>query len=290
MPSSPASTRSSKDGVIVLVQGHRRQGEVADASSSTPTSRRRARAPSKLRNFDREGEHGAAEARPREAQGVPDRPVTARCTNPDSMPPELKGKVPERHTTMFKQRLGELNYEIKDLGLIDLVEGRSRRRDGRDHARADAAAPGCRVGRARSLPRQGRPAADRARSEGRSDPRPARGQARAQVQPGDLTDDQAYLPQRGTPADRRFVVTTQFSAHASTTSLSRAATRASCCVDAGALEDAPFTRQGRAPKKTVTIRSMDTSFLDLNDNCIVRRARPRSASATTSPRRSRVRS
>ena len=37
---------------------------------------------------------------------------------------------------------------------------------------------------------------------------------------GDLTDDQAYLPQRMNLSDRRFAITTQFSAHASTTALS----------------------------------------------------------------------
>ena len=42
-------------------------------------------------------------------------------TNPDTIPPELKGKVPERRTTVFKKRLGQLNYEVKDLGPMDLV-------------------------------------------------------------------------------------------------------------------------------------------------------------------------
>ncbi len=45
--------------------------------------------------------------------------------DPDSMPPELKGRVPERRTTVFKKRLGELNYEVKDLGLIDLAQATS---------------------------------------------------------------------------------------------------------------------------------------------------------------------
>jgi hypothetical protein len=37
-------------------------------------------------------------------------------------------------------------------------------------------------------------------------------------------------------------------------------------IESGALEDAPFTVKGEQPKKTITIRSMETSFLDLNDN------------------------
>ena len=30
--------------------------------------------------------------------------------------------MPERRTTVFKKRLGDLNYEVKDLGLIDLAK------------------------------------------------------------------------------------------------------------------------------------------------------------------------
>jgi hypothetical protein len=86
--------------------------------------------------------------------------------------------------------------------------------------------------------------------------------------PGDLTDEVQYLPQRGMLTDRRFVITNQFSAHASTTSLSRtSADRGLILIDAGAVEDIPYTGKPElAPKKTVTIRSMETSFMDRNDN------------------------
>jgi hypothetical protein len=87
--------------------------------------------------------------------------------------------------------------------------------------------------------------------------------------PADLTDDQAFYPQGRGPADRRFAITTQFSAHASTTSLSRSVDKGLVLIDSGALEDAPFTGASAgkdAPKKTVTIRSMESAFLDVNDN------------------------
>ena len=135
-------------------------------SRSTPTSRRRARAPSKLRNFDREV-NSALLKLVREKRKAYLIAGHGEITDPDSIPPELKGKVPERRTTVFKKRLGELNYEVKDLGLMDLAQGRARRRDGRDDARAD----GRRCSRPSgtslvALPRQGRPPDDRARSEG----------------------------------------------------------------------------------------------------------------------------
>jgi hypothetical protein len=84
--------------------------------------------------------------------------------------------------------------------------------------------------------------------------------------PAPLTDDQAYLPQRGMPSDRRFAITTQFSAHASTTALSRSVDKGLVVIESGALEDAPITAKGEQPKKTVTIRSMDSSWLDMNNN------------------------
>jgi ABC-type uncharacterized transport system involved in gliding motility auxiliary subunit len=84
--------------------------------------------------------------------------------------------------------------------------------------------------------------------------------------PAAVTDDQAFLPQRGTPADRRFAITTQFSAHASTTALSRSVDKGLVLIESGALEDAPITAKGEQPKKTITIRTMESSFLDTNDN------------------------
>ena len=83
---------------------------------------------------------------------------------------------------------------------------------------------------------------------------------------GDVTDDREYLPQRGTLSDRRFVITSQFSAHPSTTALSRSVGKGIVLVDAGALEEVPVTAKGAGPTKTVIIRSPESSWLDVNDN------------------------
>jgi hypothetical protein len=186
--------------------------------------------------------------------------------DPDSVPPELKGRVPERRTTVFKKRLGDLNYEVKDLGLIDLAKDVPE-----DATIVFMLAP--------TLPLQ--PAEWAALSRyldkgGRlmiaMDPKaePSMGELEGKLglkfNPGAVTDDQAYLPQRGTPADRRFAITTQFSAHASTTALSRSVDKGLIMIESGALEDAPFTVKGEQPKKTITIRTMESSFLDFNDN------------------------
>src|SRR5690606_1555236 len=41
--------------------------------------------------------------------------------DPDSIPMLLQGRVPDRKSTIFKKLHGELNYEVKDLGPIDLA-------------------------------------------------------------------------------------------------------------------------------------------------------------------------
>ena len=188
-------------------------------------------------------------------------------TNPESIPPEMKSRVPERRTSVFKKRLAELNYEVKDLGAIDLI------RDVPDDATVV-------ILLAPSIPLQTTEwqALDRYLQRGGRlmialDPKgdPSLGVLENRLGlhylPADLTDEQNFYPQRGNAADRRFVFTTQFSAHASTTALSRAAEKSGLVlVDSGALADAPFKVTGETPKKTVTIRSMDTSFLDYNDN------------------------
>jgi hypothetical protein len=103
---------------------------------------------------------------------------------------------------------------------------------------------------------------------GDSDMGPLEGKFALKMMPGHLTDEQLFLPRRGTLPDRRYTATNQFSAHASTTSLSRtSADQGLRLIDSGALDDLPYKGKGEdAPKKTITIRSMETSFLDYNDN------------------------
>ncbi len=184
----------------------------------------------------------------------------------DSVPSELKGKVPERRVTKFKEKLGALNYEIKDLGLIDLAK------DVPDDATiVIMLAPTIALQDAewaaldRYMDKGGRvlitldPKADGNLGQ-------LEGKFGLKMVPGDLTDEKAFLPQRGSPADRRFAITTQFSAHASTTALSRSVDKGLILIDSGALEDVPFADAKNSPKKTVTIRSMESSFLDLNND------------------------
>ncbi|HEU4729988.1 MAG TPA: Gldg family protein [Kofleriaceae bacterium] len=256
----------TKDGTVVLVRGtgDKEKSQTLDVDIDIAKART---ASSKLRNLDREVNSLLLKLA-RDKRKAYLTTGHGEVTDPDSIPPELKGKGPERRTTVLKRRLGDLNYEVKNLGIMDLAK------DVPDDATivmvmapsvplqaAEWAALG------RYLDRGGKLfiALD-PRGEGSMGELESR--FALKMVPGDLTDEVMFLQQRGMLTDRRFAITNQFSAHASTTTLSRtSADRGLILIDSGALEDIPYTgKPEAAPKKTITIRSMETSFMDRNDN------------------------
>lgn len=252
----------TKDGVIVLVRGSGDNEKSQNLEIDTDIEKARKGA-GKLRNFDREINTVLMKL-VRDKRKAYVMTGHGEMNDPDSIPPDMKGRVPERRTTVFKKRLGELNYEVKDLGLIDLAK------DVPDDATLV-------IMMAPTIPLQpaewdalGRYLDKGGRLMIALDPKaePSMGPLEAKLGlkfiPADLTDDQAFLPQRGTPADRRFAITTQFSAHASTTALSRSVDKGLVLIDSGALED--VTAAGTPPTKTITIRSMESAFMDYNNN------------------------
>jgi hypothetical protein len=262
-PELAAKYKVSKEGTIVLVKGSgdKEKSQTIDVDTDIEKARKGA---SKLRNFDREV-NSALMKLVREKRKAYIVKGHGEITDPESLPPDLKGRVPERRTSVLKKRLNELNYEIKDIGLIDLAK------DIPDDATIV-------IMLAPSIPLQPAEWASLSRyldKGGRlliaMDPKgdPSLGELEGKLgvkyDPAPLTDDQAFLPQRGTLSDRRFVITKQFSAHASTTSLSRVA-QGLVMIESGALEDAPLQGSAQGPKKTYTIHSQETSWLDSNEN------------------------
>ena len=254
----------TKDGVIVLVRGTGDKEKSQNLEIDTDIQKAR-KGSGKLRNLDREI-NSVLMKLVRDKRKAYVMTGHGEMNDPDSIPPDLKGSVPERRTSVFKKRLGELNYEVKELGLIDLA------RDVPDDATLV-------IMMAPTIPLQhaewealGRYLDKGGRLMIALDPKaePSMGPLEAKLGlkfvPADLTDDQAFLPQRGTPADRRFAITTQFSAHASTTALSRSVDKGLVLIDSGALDDVPFGTQGAQPTKTITIRSMESAFMDYNNN------------------------
>jgi hypothetical protein len=254
-----------KDGTIVLVRGtgDKEKSQTIDIDPDIAKSRSSS---SKLRNFDREVNTALTKLM-RDKRKAYVMVGHGEMNDPESLPAEYKGKVPERKSESFKKALADLNYEVKNLGLVELSK------DIPDDATLVIALapsvplqPGEWDSISRYLDRGGHLllALD---PKGQTSMGPLEGRFALKMMPGDLTDEVQFLPQRGKMADRRIVVTNQFSAHASSTSLSRLVDRGILLIDSGALEDVPFAgKPAEAPKKTVTIRSMETSFLDLNDN------------------------
>ncbi|HUJ59810.1 MAG TPA: Gldg family protein [Kofleriaceae bacterium] len=251
-----------KDGVIVLVRGTGDKEKFGTIEVDTDLQKARKSQTSKLRNLDREVNtqllklvHEKRKAYLTVGHG--------ELTDPDSIPVELKGKIPDQRTTVLKKRLVELGYETKSLGLIDL-----------DKDVPEDAALVMIIGATGTFEPAEYDALNRYLDRGGKlfialDPKgqglgPLEGHLGVKFNPGHLTDDEKYLKQRGSQAEKRAVITTQFSAHGSTTSLSRAANSGLVLFDSGALEDAPFTVQGA--KKTITVHSFDSSYLDLNND------------------------
>jgi len=254
----------TKDGVIVMARGNRKPVtlDIPADELKDPEKLRRGKT---LRTLDSKVNKELMKLA-RDKRKAYIMTGHGELNDPESIPVELKGVVPQRRTTKFKERLGALNYEIKELGLIDLAK------DVPDDATVV-------IMLAPTVPLQDAEwaALDRYLDRGgrlmialdpKADPGLGvlSGKLGVKMAPGDLTDDKAYLPQRGNPSDRRFAITTQFSAHASTTALSRAVDKGLILIDSGALEDVPFSNPTKAPKKTVTLRSMESSWMDLNNN------------------------
>jgi hypothetical protein len=251
-----------KDGIVVLARGEgdKEKHYTIELDTDYEKMRKATGNAAKLRNLDKEV-NSILMKLVREKRKAYLTVGHGEFTHSESLPPEMKHM--ERRSSEFKRVLGALNYEVKELGLIDLAKEIP---EDATVVIVPGPAVGLQAGEWSSIERY----LDRG---GRVmivlDPTGApsmgslEGRLGLRMLPGHLVDDQQYLPQRGTASDRRFVITTQFSAHASTTSLSRSGGKGLVLIDAGALEEIPFTSKGEAPKKTVTIRSMESSWLDV---------------------------
>jgi hypothetical protein len=254
--------RVTKDGTLVFVRGTGDKEKWQTLEVDTDLARART-STGKLRNLDREVNSLLLKL-VREKRKAYVLTGHGEINDPESMPGELKGKIPERRTTVFKKRLADLNFEIKNLTLIDLAKDVPE-----DATVVIAMAP--------SVPLQGAEFAALGRYLDRGgrlfyalDPKaepglgPLESKLGVKMIPGSLTDEVSFLPQRGMMTDRRFVITTQFSAHASTTALSRSVDKGLILIDSGALEELGDMK-GQA-KRIITIRSMESSFMDGNEN------------------------
>jgi hypothetical protein len=262
-----AKYKVTKDGVVVMVRGEK--SETLDVDTNFAAARK-SRRNSTLRNLDRE-------VNTRLLKLVRDRRKAyltighGEVNDPNSIDPAVKDKVRARQLQVFRKRLSDLGYDSKNLGLIDLS-----REVPQDATLVIVLGP------TQPLQPAELGALDRYLAKGGRllfalDPQSEvtlgslEGRLGVRFDRGSITDDRSFLPQRGNVSDRRVALTTQFSSHASTTALSRSIESGLVLVDSGALLDVPFSAEvgkdpANAPHKTFTIRSMETSWLDRNNN------------------------
>lgn len=188
--------------------------------------------------------------------------------------PETVGALgfqgPKLKATLIKEALKRLNYQVKNLSPFDLTGGVPE-----DATMVISLAP------QRSFTEQEESSLDAYLGQGGAllltlDPR-------GQAELGDtltgrlgvryvnqvLADDKEFVPQRNNVSDHSFIKTNQFAAHASVTTLSRRGSRQGIIlIRPGYLEDIPFANKEGAAKKTYVVKTMGSSFADVNNNFV----------------------
>ena len=186
--------------------------------------------------------------------------------DPASIDPSLLGRIPRRTIRVLRRRLADDQYTVKTLPPFDLAKGVP------DDADVVMVLAPSQPLRPEELDALGKFLDKGGRLFFALDPRGTAslgslaGKLGVSFSPTPIVDDTNYYHRRGGDADRRLVVTTQFSAHPSTTALSRSTRGELLLIDSGALVNHAFDGKGTAPKRTYVIRTMPTSWQDTNDN------------------------
>jgi gliding motility-associatede transport system auxiliary component len=186
--------------------------------------------------------------------------------DPASIDPALRAQIPARTIQVLRMRLADDQYTIKELPPFDLAKGVP---DDADVVMVLAPAQPLRP---EELDALGAFLDKGGNLFFALDPRGTAGLGSLEghlgvaFDPTPIVDDTNYYHRRGGDADKRLAVTTQFSAHPSTTSLSRSTRGELLLIDSGVLVDHPFESKGTPPKRTYVIRTMETAWQDKNDN------------------------
>ena len=186
--------------------------------------------------------------------------------DPASIDPALRARIPQRTIRVLRMRLTDDQYTVKELPPFDLAKGVP---DDADVVMVLAPAQPLRP---EELDALGGFLDKGGRLFFALDPRGTAGLGSLEgklgvaFDPTPIVDDTNYYHRRGGDADRRLAVTTQFSAHPSTTALSRSTRGELLLIDSGALVDHPFDAKPAPPKRTYVIRTMETAWQDKNDN------------------------
>ena len=144
-----AEKYKAEDGSIVLVKGKDKDEKSQTLKLDTELEKAR-KATGKLRNLDKEVNSALLKiARDkRKAYFIGGH---GEMTDPDSIPSEVKRKIQwPRSTAAIRRRIGELNYEIKDLPQADLLRDVPTDATGKEKTASRPSTPGTTVLRALS--------------------------------------------------------------------------------------------------------------------------------------------
>ncbi|WP_428266276.1 Gldg family protein [Haliangium sp.] len=170
-------------------------------------------------------------------------------------------------TGQIERRLRALNYDVETLGLVEGVAGEIPE----DADLVLVMAP------REPLPDATLDALDRYLARGGKllmalDPEskatlgPLEKRLGVRFAPAPITDDRHFVVRMRNLADRRIIITDRFSSHASVTSLGRSGPRQGVLfINAGSFDNAEV-EVDPAPRRTYAIRSMETSFADLDND------------------------
>lgn len=195
--------------------------------------------------------------------------------DPDSLPSNVRDKLPSARAQVIKQILAGLNYEVKNLGAMDglasavpddatfvMVLGPKSAFDPAELETLVRYVDGGGKllvamdpeGDFRLGPLEGR------LGVGLGDARPG-----ADARIGLLVDDKSHYRMRNNESDWDMPLTNQFSSHPSTTELARGDARQGILLQtASFLTDREFNVAGEKPKRTYVIRSMAESWIDFD--------------------------
>ncbi|HPH66059.1 MAG TPA: Gldg family protein [Kofleriaceae bacterium] len=258
-----AKYKVSKDGVAVIVRGDK--SEIVDVGTDMERERR---STGKLRNLDRDVNAALLKVL-RDKRKAYITVGHGELNDRGSLAPMLKDKIPERQSTIVRQALGFLGYDVIDLNPSDLAVdvpkdatvvlllGPAQPLEAAELAALD-----------RYLTRGGRLLAA-LNPLGDADLGPLNARLGVTLDRTLLTDNKSFYPERNSDADFRNVATTQVSAHASTTTLSRASRARLPLVSSGSLRDAEFAAvpgSTEKPRRTYIIKAMDTTWADTNND------------------------
>lgn len=247
-----------KDGTIVLVKGKQFEPIVLDTQLQN--------ARSSLRTFDSQVQKTLMKV----ARGSRVAYVTIGHGEMNEPPPGGAGVEPIASASLIREILAMLNYHVVDLGL----------KNGLASEVPEDANVVILLGPKKPFLDEELAALDRYLARGGAifiafdqggEFRPGLLEQRLGVHfdPTPLADDQQHLRQRNNNSDNRLLVTDQFSAHASVTTLSRSHAGAGIVAPlAGSLSDIDLKALPAAerPKRTYVVRSLGSTFADKNGN------------------------